>query len=135
MSPREQTRPWVPVPMAWEAARFGDDGTRLRIAYITGDGGHADRADVRWNDLHLTVTLSRMERASRHEHVALFHHCVELRLSRDASDRLLVDGTTGELASAKQSRYLTDEELRAAEHTWDSVFEPREFLEPREVGP
>src|SRR4051812_39412838 len=134
MSPRQQTRPWIPVPMAWEAARFGDDGTRLRLAYITNDGVPADRADVRWNDLHLTVTLSRMRRASRHESVALFTHCVEPRLSTDASDRLLVDGKTGELATAKRSRYLNDEELRATERTWDMVFEPHEFLEPREVG-
>jgi hypothetical protein len=119
--------------MAWEAARFGEDGTRLRLAYI--GGVPADRADVRWNDLHLTVTLSRMDTPSDHQKLGVIHHCVELQLSRDASDRLLVDGKTGELATAKRSRYLNDEELRATERTWDMVFEPHEFLEPREFGP
>lgn len=94
--------------MPWEVGRFGEDGTRLRLAY---------------------------DRPTRHQKLAIISRCVELQLSRDASDRLLVDGTLGELATAKQSRYFNDERLRETERTWDMVFEPREFLEPREVGP
>ena len=134
MAPRKKTRPWIPVPMRWEAARFGEDGTRLRLAYVTNDGVPADRADVAWHRSQLTITLSRMKTIVTHERLPAIYHCVELRLSTDASDRELVDGASGEFAALKRSRYFNDEDLRNTERTWDMVFEPREFLEPREVG-
>jgi hypothetical protein len=100
--------------------------------YVTGDEHPADRADVRWDEHRLTVTLSRM-RASDGGKIAAVHHCVAIPLSRDASAQILVDGATGERADAKQSRYLDSGVLSGSERTLDSVFEPEAVLEPREV--
>lgn len=120
------------MPIPWEGVRLSDDGTRLFVAYITGDRQPADRADVRWDQERLTLTLSRMREGDGGK-IAASYHCVEVPVSQDASQRILVDGTTGERAGSKQSPYLDPERLRGTERTLDSVFEPRELLEPREI--
>jgi hypothetical protein len=112
--------------------RLSEDGRRLFVFYVTGSPAPADRADVWWQQERVTLTLSRMF-AGEIETAAAFSHCVELPLSRDASDCVLVDGATGELASEKKSFFLDPEVLWDTEQTLDSVFEPREHLEPREV--
>jgi hypothetical protein len=109
-----------------------DDGRRLFVVYITGDRSPADRADARWDSKRLTLTLSRM-RDGGLETAAAVYHCVEVRLSKDASEHILIDGATGARASAKKSSYLDPELLRDTESTLGEVFEPRELLEPREV--
>jgi hypothetical protein len=133
MPPKNGTRPWFPVPIAWEGVRVSDDGMRLFVVYVLGTPGTAaDRADVRWDQTRLTLTLSRMADGGGGK-LAASYHCVEVPVSEDASDRILVDGATGERASAKQSRYLDPEVLRGSERSLDGVFEPHERLEPREV--
>jgi hypothetical protein len=133
LPPLDETERWVRTPQAWEGVRFSDDGTRLFVVYITGSPPPADGADVRWDDQRLTLTLSRMFLGDIEEAAAIYH-CVEVPLSRDASGRTLVDGTTGVRASAKRSHYLDPELLRGTERTLGEVFEPRELLQPREVA-
>lgn len=133
MPPRKGGKLWVPEPVPWEGVRLVHGGRVLRLVYITGDGQPADRADIWWSGRRLTVTLSRM-RTTDSEKLALVYHCVEVPLSRDATDFVLVDGATAERASAKNSAYLSEERLRGTERTEDMVFEPRERLEPRETG-
>jgi hypothetical protein len=125
--------PWRPVPVEWEGVRLSEDGTRLFAAYITGSPQPADRADVRWDEKRLTLTLSRLFEGDI-ETAAAFYHCVEVPLSQSASDRIPVDGATGERASNKKSDYLDPEFLQRTERTLDEVFEPRELLAPREVA-
>jgi hypothetical protein len=133
MPPRKGTRPWFPVPIAWEGVRVSEDGTRLLAVYITGTpGSAADRADVRWDQKRLTLTLSRMGDGDGGK-LAACYHCVEVPVSADPSERILVDGATGERATSKQSRYLDPEVLRGTETSLDAVFEPHERLEPREI--
>jgi hypothetical protein len=112
--------------------RLSEDGTSLFVIYITGSPQPADRADVLWGEQRLTLTLSRMFEGDI-ETAAAFYHCVEVPLSHDASDRILFDGATGERATKKKSSYLDPELLRDTEQTLDSLFEPRELLEPREI--
>lgn len=133
MPPRRGTRRWVPVPTAWEGVKLADDGRRLLVVYVTGDGQPADRADVRWDQGQLTLALSRL-REGRGGKMAACYHCIEVPLSRAVADRSLVDGATGERATSKQSRYLDPEQLRGTERTLGEVFEPRELLQPREVA-
>ena len=108
----------MPVPVPWAAARLAQDGGQLIVAYITGNGVPVDRADVKYDPSHLTLTLSRMG-ASTGGKTARFTHCLELALSEDARGKILVDGATGERATAKPPR----------EHPMP---EPREQLVPRE---
>jgi hypothetical protein len=125
----------VPIPVAWEGARLSANGTVVRLVYITGDAETwADRADVRWDAARLTVTLTRMGDPGDGEKLAAFYRCVELRLSRDAGDLLLVDGATGERVTAKESDYLAADQLQGTERTLDSVFEPMHSLDPVETG-
>lgn len=133
MPPKKGTRPWIPVPIAWEGVRVSEDGMRLLVVYILGTPGTAaDRADVRWDPKRLTLTLSRM--ADGHGgKLAACYHCVEIPVSADASDRILIDGSTGERAGAKHSRYLDPDVLRGSEKSLDAVFQPHERLDPREV--
>jgi hypothetical protein len=128
----QANEPWRPVPVEWEGVRLSEDGTRLFAAYITGSPQPADRADVRWDEKRLTLTLSRMF-AGDVETAAAIYHGVEVPLSRDASERTLFDGTTGGRASAKRSSYLDPAQLRGTERTLDEVFEARELLEPHEI--
>jgi hypothetical protein len=128
----QANEPWRPVPVEWEGVRLSEVGTRLFAAYITGSPQPADRADVRWAEKRLTLTLSRMF-AGDVEEAAAIYHCVEVPLSQSASDRNLVDGATGERAGNKKSHYLDPDLLKGTETTLDWVFEPRERLEPREV--
>jgi hypothetical protein len=113
--------------------RVSEDGRRLLVVYVTGSSGPADRADVRWDQGRLTLTLSGMRRGGG-EKLPAIYHCVEVPVSEDASDRILIDGATGERASAKRSHYLDPEGLRNMELTLDAVFTPREVLTPREVA-
>ncbi|MEA2432362.1 MAG: hypothetical protein QOI19_2835, partial [Thermoleophilaceae bacterium] len=95
MPPKKGTRPWFPVPIAWEGVRVSDDGMRLFVVYILGTpGAAADSADVRWDQERLTLTLSRMADGDGGK-LAACYHCVEVPLSQDASDRILIDGATG----------------------------------------
>ena len=121
----------MPIPIRWEGARLSDDGKRLRLVHIHLQP--PDRADIRWEPRRITVTLSRMDFPRGSTSAVLQYHCVELELSRDASDLILVDGATGERATAKRSRYLDPDDLRAIESSPDRVFEPDQFLVPREV--
>src|SRR4051794_18859944 len=130
--PKKGTQRWTPTPVAWEGARLTEGGKRLLVVYVTGDAQPADRADVRWDQGRLTVTLSRM-RAADGGKLAAVHHCVAIPLSQDASARILIDGATGERAGAKQSRYLDPEVLSGSERTLDSMFEPQAELQPQEV--
>lgn len=132
MPPENPTRWWRPLSVEWEGARLSEDGRSLFVFYVTGSPAPADRADVRWEQEQLTLTLSRMF-AGEISTAAAFSHCVEVPLSRDASDCVLIDGATGELATEKKSFFLDPEVLRDTEQTLDSVFEPRERLEPREI--
>jgi hypothetical protein len=132
MRPGNPTRWWRPVPVKWEGARLSEDGRSLFVFYVTGSPAPADRADLWWEQERLTLTLSRMF-AGEIETAAAFPHCVEVPLSRDASDCVLVDGATGELSSEKKSFFLDPEVLWDTGQTLDSVFEPRERLEPREI--
>jgi hypothetical protein len=109
-----------------------DDGTRLRVVYITSTPRPADRVDVRWESKQATVTLSQMGDGGATTAMAVYH-CVEVPLSQDVSDRILVDGATGEPATEKESFHLDPELLSDTEQTLDSVFEPREWLEPRDI--
>jgi hypothetical protein len=79
-------------------------------------------------------TDAQPEFAGDVETAAAIYHCVEVPLSRDASERTVLDGTTGVRATAKQSIYLDPDFLRDTERTLDEVFEPREQLQPREVA-
>jgi len=133
MPPKKGTRPWIPVPTPWEGIRVSDDGKRLFVVYVAGQSQPAARADVRWDQERLTLTLSRMREGDGGK-LAAIYHCIEVPLSHDASDRVLIDGATGERASAKQSRYLDSDVPRGSERSLDAVFEPRERLEPRETG-
>jgi hypothetical protein len=133
MPPKKGTRPWIPVPIAWEGVRVSEDGRHLLVAYVTGNGQPADRADVRWDQSHVTLTLSRMRTGSGDKLMA-FHHCVEVPLSQDAWNRILIDGATGERASAKRSRYPDPDVLRGSESSLDAYFGPTEMLEPREIS-
>ena len=133
MPPKKGTRPWIPVPIAWEGVRVSENGRRLLVAYVTSNGQPVDRADARWDQRRLTLTLSRMG-AGEGGGTALFHHCVEVPVSQDASTRVLIDGATGERANAKRSTYLDPEQLRQREQPPDAYFEPTERLEPREVS-
>jgi hypothetical protein len=63
-----------------------------------------------------------------------FHHCVEVPVAQDASARILIDGATGERASANRSVHLDPERLAHKGQAVDSYFEPGELLEPHEVG-
>jgi hypothetical protein len=74
-----------------------------------------------------------MRIATGGEKLAAIFHCVELALSADASGRILLDGTTGLRADAKQSTYLDPDKLDAKGESLDALFEPREFLTPREL--
>jgi hypothetical protein len=94
-----------------------------------------DRADVRWEQRRITVTLSRMAAPAGSRKMGLGYRCVEVQLSRDASGLILIDGATGERADAKRSRYLDPEYLRQSERTLDDVFEPRQFLTPTDFTP
>jgi hypothetical protein len=132
MPPRKGTRRWVPVPTPWEGVRLSGDGTRLFVVYVTADLEPADRADVRWDQERLTLTLSRMRDGDGGKMPAIYH-CVEVPLSQDASQRILVDGATGERATAKQSHHLDPDLLQGTERTLDAVFEPTELLDPREI--
>jgi hypothetical protein len=129
MPPKIGTRRWVPVPIPWEGIRVSGDGRRLLVVYVTGDGQPADCADVGWDRQRLTVTLSRMRTGSGGK-LAAIYHCVEVRVSEDASAHVVIDGSTGEQASAKRSVHLAPGPLRP--RTLDSVFEPQELLAPRE---
>src|SRR4051812_39323041 len=60
MPPKKGTRPWIPVPIAWEGVRVSEDGRCLLVVYVTGDRQPVDQADVRWDQSRLTLTLSRM---------------------------------------------------------------------------
>lgn len=88
------------VPIAWEGVRLSDDGRRLLVVYVTGDRQPVDRADVRWDQKRLTLTLSRMRKGDGGK-MGVFYHCVEVTVSQDASARILIDGATGERAGAK----------------------------------
>jgi hypothetical protein len=110
-----------------------EDGTRLRVVYVTSTRRPADRIDIRWETEQVTVTLSQMGDGGATTAMAVYH-CVEVPLSQDVSDRILVDGATGELATEKESCHLDPELLSDTEQTLDSVFEPREWLEPRETA-
>ena len=133
MPPKKGTRPWIPVPIPWEGVRVSEDGRRLLVVYVTGDRQPVDRADVRWDQSRLTLTLSRM-RTGDGGKMGGFHHCVEVPVSQDASARILIDGTTGERASAKRSVHLDPERLRHKGHVVESYFEPSELLEAREIS-
>lgn len=134
MPPKKGTRRWIPVPIAWEGVRVSEDGRRLLVVYITGaPGSVADRADVRWEQKRLTLTLSAMGDGDGGK-LAACYHCAEIPVSEDVADRILVDGATGERASAKRSRYLDPEVLSGTETSLDAVFEPHERLEPREIA-
>jgi hypothetical protein len=133
MPPKKGTRRWIPVPIPWEGVRVSEDGRHLFVVYILGTPGTvADRADVRWDQKRLTLTLSRMADGDG-GNLAAVYHCVEVPLSQDASDRILIDGATGERGGAKRSRYLDPEVLRGSERSLDAVFDPRERLDPRET--
>ena len=132
MPPGDPTRLWRPVPVEWEGVRRAEDGRSLFVFYVTGSPAPADRADVRWEHERLTLTLSRMF-AGEIQTAAAFSHCVEVPLSHDASECVLIDGATGESSSEKKSFFLDPEVLRDTEQTLDSIFEPREQLEPREI--
>jgi hypothetical protein len=54
-------------------------------------------------------------------------------VSRDASAHIVIDGATGERASAKRSTHLDPEMLRQRGEAPDAYFEPTERLEPREI--
>jgi hypothetical protein len=81
-----------------------DDGRRLVVVYITGTGVPVDRVDVRYDRSHLTVTLSRMGKPGSGGKMPRSEHCLELTLSEDARGKILVDGATGERATAKPPR-------------------------------
>lgn len=111
---------------------IAEDGLGLLVVYVTGDPQPADRADLRWDQDRVTLTLSR-KREGDGGKLAAIYHCVEVPTRHDASERILIDGATGERATAKRSHHLDLEVLRGTERTLDSVFEPMERLEPREV--
>jgi hypothetical protein len=119
--------------MGWEGVRVSEDGTRLRVVYITGTRRPADRVDVKWEPEQVTLTLSQMGDGGATTAMAVYH-CVEVPVSNDISGRILVDGATGELATEKNSFHLDPELLSDTEQTLDSVFEPHELLEPREIS-
>jgi hypothetical protein len=119
--------------MDWEGVRVSEDGTCLRVVYITGTRRPADRVDVKWEPEHVTLTLSQMGDGGATTAMAVYH-CVEVPLSHDISDRILIDGATGEPATEKKSSHLDPELLSDTELTLDSVFEPHELLEPREIS-
>jgi hypothetical protein len=123
---------WRPLPAKWEGVRLTAEGQSLLAVYITGSPKPADRADVRWEQKRLTLTLSRMFEGDA-ESAAAFNYCVEVPLSRDASSCVVIDGATGERAEKKKSSYLDPDRLRGTEQTLDSVFEPTERLQPREI--
>ena len=130
MSPAKGIGPWTPLAVPWEAARLTDDPTKLRLIYCTPPTGcPPDRADVRWGQHRLTVTLSQMGVPS--QRLPLVRRCVELSLSHDASDLTIYDGATGERADAKDSRYLKN--MADPSETLDDVFaSPHERLTARD---
>src|SRR3954468_9155103 len=97
MPPKKGTRPWIPVPIPWEAVRVSEDGRCLLVVYITSNGQPVDRADARWDQRHLTLTLSpKGEGLHWGGKMGLSHHCVEGPVSQGASAHILIDGATGE---------------------------------------
>ena len=129
MPPEPETRQWIPLPIQWEGVRVSEDGTRLRVALVTGP---VDRADVRWESERVTLTLSQMWDVGAVKAASVVYHCVEVPLSHAVGDRILVDGATGELAAEKNSPHLDPELLYDTERTLDSVFEPTQVVRPRE---
>jgi hypothetical protein len=133
MPPRRQTKPWVPRPLPWAAARLDAGGKRLRLVYVTGAWGPADRADVRWGQHRVTVTLSYMAQLGAGQRLPAVHRCAELSLSRDASQLILLDGANGERHSAEEDLADLEAKLSAEGKSLDAVFTPTEVLAAHEV--
>jgi hypothetical protein len=131
MSRKKGTHPWRPFPVAWVGARLSDDGRRLSVALVSNTRELPDRADVRWGQGRLTVTLSLMGGSSGGKMPA-FQRCVEIPLSRDASGLTIIDGADGLRAAAKDSGWLDPEDLANTGRTLDDVFTPSATLVPRE---